>query len=335
MSWHNPVKQGTIGATMRTKAALFFFFCLLPLSVSAMEDVSQLKKLTLRVESLPVHLDAIPIAATHVRLLPLVFHAGCEGDVQIEYIRIKRFGPGDSADIQGIYILSDARRVTRTGTISSSGQTVLLGLKDVVVPKCKSLRLDTAIDIKRGTAAGSRFALSIESATDIKSTAEVTTGDFPLRTKEPLKVVPDEVGSVVVTFVPIGKIQAVRDETLARFTIEASGGTHQLLQGITLTNKGTARNEEIRNLYLTQRGGKTLSPIVKTLTDDTVTLTYSQPYFLRQGQRVTFELRGTAYRTAKSINFVLEEASDLLALPNRRSGRTLGDRTRMLRYGTE
>jgi len=322
---------------MRMKAALFLFFCLFPLSASAAaRDMNELKKLTLFVETLPVRLDVIPIAATHVRLLPLVFHAGCEGDVTLEYLRIKRIGPGDSADIQGVYLLKNETRVSRSGTIASSGQTVLLGLKNVVVPACKSLRLDTAIDIKRGTAAGSRFALTIESVTDIKSTAEVTMGSFPLRTMEPpSKVVPAAVGQAIMTFLPVGKVQAVRDETLSRFTIEASGSTHQLLYSITLTNKGSARNEELRNLYLTQSGGRSLTPVVKTLTDDAVSLTFTQPYFLRQGQRVKFELRGTAYRTVKTIDFTLEESSDLYALPNRRSGRTIGDRARMLRYGTE
>jgi len=319
------------------KIIFLLILFLLPFTAAeAASPIDPLKKLTLSVKAEPVRLDAIPIGATRVRLLPLVLRAGCEGDIKLEYLRIKRIGPGRSSDIQGIYLLKSDRRITRTGTISSSGQTVLLGLKGMVVPRCKSVRLDTTIDIRRGTAAGSRFALSVENATDIKSNAEVVTGDFPIRTMNvPTKVVPDTVGAALITFQPVGKVQVIRDETLAKFTIEANGSTHQIIQGILLTNKGSARNDELRNLYLTQRSGRALTPVVKMLSDDQVLLTFSQPYFIRQGQTVGFELHGRAYRSVKTVDFTLEEPSDLHAVPSRRAGRTIGGRMRILRYGTE
>ncbi len=312
-----------------------FLFLLLPLSASAELPAgsAHLKQTSLSVEVLPVELDVIPIGATRVKLLPLVFRAGCDGDVEIRYIRIKRIGMGDSADIEGAYLLNGDRRLTRSGRFSGSGQTVLLRLQNFIVPACKTVQLDVGVDIKRGAKIGSLFALSVEDASSLVTSANTLRADFPLRTAPPApSVTPRAEGEIVITFLPVReKVSAIRDETFAKFSLRAIGGAHQVFYGITLTNKGSAGNEDLQNLYLTRRGGRAITPIVKTMEGDSVTFKLSQPYFIRQNQTISFELHGQAYAASKTVNFVLEEPADLISQPTRRAGQTTRDEARKSR----
>ena len=158
---------------------------------------------------------------------------------------------GDVADLKGAYMMNGDRRLTRVAQFSStgSGQTVTLRLKDFTIPACKTLRLDVAVDFIRGATPGGRFAFSIESPADIVSTADKVIALYPIRpaARAP-EVVPEAAGDVVVTFLPIGDVGAIRNETFAKFMVQARGNSHQLLESITLTNGGSARDTDLRNL---------------------------------------------------------------------------------------
>jgi len=316
---------------------LSVFLLLSPIFVSAAElavTPADLAVTELTVEPLPISFDGIPAGATHVKLLPLILHASCEGDVELRYLKLTRRGMGDSTYVTGVYVLDGDTRVTRSGRFSSSGQTVLLGFKNYIVPACKTARLAVAVDLARGTAIGSQFAIAIESAADIVSTADKLSAPFPLRSTSAQSVTPAPVGQLIVEFRPIGRVRTVRDDVLAKFSVEARD-SHHLISGITLTNDGSARESDLRNLYLTQMNGRALTSVVTSLTDDAVTLKFMQQYFVRSGQKVSFELHGQAFTSVKTINFTLEEASDLVAVPTRRAGRTLGNeaRNRSMRGG--
>lgn len=295
-----------------------------------------LRKTELRVMALPASIKGIPRGAMRVRMLPLRFRASCDGDVNVKYMRVKHVSLGDSADIKRVYVMNGDNRITRGAVFSSDDQTALLRLKDVSIPACKTIQLDVTVDFRHGATVGGRFSLSVEGPEDIVTTADDLNASFPLRSREPApSVTPEPVGTVSVEFLPVGgAINAVRDELLAKFTVEAQGNTHQILHSITLTNKGGAKDDDLRNMYLTHSRGRALTPVVKQLDGDKVTLRFSRPYFLRKGQKVLFRLRGSAYSTVKTISFGLEEPSDLYAIPSRLGGRNLGSgmrRSRTLR----
>lgn len=318
---------------------LVLSFLFVPLAAHASKISSQteyLKEKILTIQALPVNFDGIPQGASRVVLLPLNLTASCDGDIGVSYIRVRRISMGDVADLKGAYIMNGDRRLTRMAQFSSSGtgETVTLRLKDFTVPACKTLRLDVAVDFIRSATPGGRFAFSIESSEDIVSAADRVIATYPLRAMGSApSVTPEPEGEVVITFIPLaGDIAAVRDETFAKFTVEARGDSHQVLEGITLINKGSAKDTDLRNLYITRHGGRALTGIKKSLDGDSVTFHFTQRFFLKKGHTVSFELRGRAYTSSKTIDFGLEEATDFIAFPSRRGGRTIGDKARWSRH---
>lgn len=277
---------------------------------------------TLEVRALPVTVGHIPRGAQRVRLLSLAATAGCTGDVRLDSIRVHLYGLGDASALEGLYLLRGYQRLTRAAKVSSADQTVLLRPRALTIPACETWRLDTAADFAATTDVGSQYRLEVWSTQDIEAQGARVQGRFPLRSEDRARVTPLPEGSITVTFHPVsGTVRVVTEDTLAKFTIEADSEAHQLLQAITLTNAGTATWDKVRNLYLTRNRGRALTNTVARLQDDEVTLTFFEPYFLRRGQSVTFELRGRAFTRDETINFVLKEPSDLQAQSTRRAGR--------------
>jgi hypothetical protein len=307
-----------------------------PIAASARTGVpsttDHLRQTTLTVHALPAQLDAIPRGVTRFTLLPLALSASCMGDVRVHSLRVHRYGPGDSADIKGVYALVSGRRLNRSTSFSSDDQTAVLRLRGLRIPACRTVRLNVAVDMERHATVGGRFALEVLDVGDIRTNADSVEGRFPLRTHEELpSVTPEPAGVIEVDFVSVGNIRTVRDELLAKFGITGAGNTHHLLYSITLTNTGTAKDDDLRNLYLTRYGGRALSPVVKVMDGKQVTFHFMRPYFIRKGQRVVFQVRGQAYTSSKTIAFTLEEPADLNENPTRRSGRRYDTQTRRLR----
>jgi len=320
---------------MKHTTAIITLFIFLSIPASSLANAvptssAHLRQTELSVKALPATMKGIPRGAIRVKMLPLQFRASCKGGVKVKYIRVKRISLGDSADIKGVYVMNGDRRITSTTTFSSDDQSALLRLNNVRIPACKSVQLDVTVDFRHGATVGGRFSLRVESADNIIATANKIEGDFPLRSHEPApSITPDPVGTAVIEFLPVGgAINAVRDELLGKFTVEAQGNTHQVLHSITLTNNGSARDDDLRNMYLTHSRGRALTPVANELDGDKVTLRFSRPFFLRKGQKMKFRLRGSAYSTSKTIKFGLEEPSDLHAIPSRRGGRKLGSSKR-------
>lgn len=297
---------------------------------SLLQELRDPSRLTLTV--IPAEIDAIPRGATNVPLLPLKLEASCDAEVEVKEIAVHRIGLGEADDIHRLYLLQGFRRLTRGVRFSSADQKAILRPRGLTIRPCESLRIDVAADFSQTAAIGGRSAAEIVSAGDIVTSAGVVTGDWPLRMAGGApSITPDPVGQVTVTFLPLsGKVSATVDEELARFLIEADNVSHQMLYGITLTNRGTARGDDLRNLYLTRqamsagRQGRSLTQATDRMDDDAVTLEFSQPYFLRRGQRETFSLRGRAFTRDRTIAFTLEEPADLHALGTKLRGRTLG-----------
>lgn len=275
----------------------------------------------LSVEAIPVAVGHIPRGAQRVRLLSFALRADCSGDVRVNSIRIHLYGLGDASLIDGLYLLRGYQRLTRAAKVSSSDQTVLLRPRALTIPACETWRLDVAADFAADVDVGSQYRLEVRSPEDIATDASRVEGRFPLRSADRApRVTPLPAGTLTVTFLPLsGTIHAVTEETLARFTIEADHEAHHLLQAITLSNEGTAKGADVRTLYLTRNRGRALTNTAAKLQRDEVTLTFLEPYFLRRGQSVTFELRAKSFTRDETINFVLKEPSDLQAQSTRRA----------------
>lgn len=310
------------------RCILFSIVLLLPQSAFAFTSVldtlrEQARYTTLTVHTVPVAVDGIPRGASRVQLLPLDFRASCgEDDVRVKRIRVQHTGLGDTDDIKGIYLLKGYRRLSRSTRFNSSKKEVVLRMRNLIIPACERVRVYVAVDFKRTSVVGGQFLLEVSAVQDISSTADVVEGAFPLRTM-PAKssITPQPVGVLTFTPLRVSSIRPVMNELLAKFRIEADIEAHQILYAITLTNKGTARDDDLRNLYLTRLNGRALTPVVKKMDGDTVTFRFSRPYLVKRSNKILFQLRGNAYTSRKTVNFILEEPSDISADPSRRGTR--------------
>jgi hypothetical protein len=327
---------------LRLLAPLFFTFLLpLPLSARTLERIQRDRDVTvLKVEALPLVIEAIPRGAQRVSLLQLRLSASCTRDVRIAALQVHRFGQGDRADIARVYLLApstrggalgselrEGGRLHRSVRFSSRDGRVLLRPKALVVPACQERIVDVAVDFEEEAAVGGIHELEVERAEDLDTDADKVMGLFPLRNMpgSPLAsrattVTPQAPGNVRITFRPLERVlQVGREQTLASFVVAAEGEKHYLLYSIMLTNDGTARDGDLRNLYLTRHGGRALTSVATQLEDDAVLLTFTSPYFLLRGESITFELRGRPQAAERSVQFSLKEPSDLRAIPSRRA----------------
>ena len=311
---------------MRTLFFLLLFT--LPATSFAYEEIlEQLRTPSvLKVMAVPIDLEGVPRGATHVRMLSLSMRASCERDVIVKNIRVQLIGPGDKDDISSVYLMKGFRRLTR-GRKFSSDRDAELRMRQFTIPACGTEQLDVAFDFERTATVGGKFILGIDKEADIITDADIVEAVYPLRSAiSSSSTTPYQTGEISVQFLPIaGAISAVRDELLARFYIEADSKSHHLLRSITLTNKGSAEDDNLRNMYITRNRGRAITPIVSKLDGSEGTFMFSSPFFLRSGQKVLFQLRGSAYTSSKTINFTLEEPSDLVSFPSRRSGRNIGE----------
>ena len=130
-----------------------------------------------------------------------------------------------------------------------------------------------------------------------------------------LEVVPQASGSVEAVFLSPPHYVPLRENALAKFTLEATEGSYQCIQSITLTNDGTARGAEMRDLYIARSDNTPLTNIARQLERDKVTLEFLEPYCLEEHQKELFQLRGRAWTRKETNNFTLEEPSDVYSVP--------------------
>ncbi|MEK7137146.1 MAG: hypothetical protein AAB853_02575 [Patescibacteria group bacterium] len=300
---------------------------LFPLSAAAQYSIlERLRETELTVRAIPQDLTGIPRGAQSVRFLQLAFKASCDADITLRSIRVHLLGRGDAAGFKGVYLLKGSERLTRSTTFSADDRIATLRPTNLVLGACNLLRLDVAADLSPEVAVGSEYRIEVQKREDVVSTATKLSGSFPLRSLSPIEasITPRAAGALTVEFQQVpGKPRVIVDEVLAKFTVEANQDSHHMIYAVTLTNQGSAQGQEIRNLYLTTRGGRSLTQVTKMMAGDAVTLEFSSPYFLEKGQKVGFELHGRLYTSRQTLNFTLKEENDLRAIPQWSRGRKL------------
>ena len=317
--------------TRRTAPPVFFLvvaslaFGFVPRAAAYASILDALRDRTLGVNVLPLELGAIPKGAQRVSFLSLNLGASCDGDITVREIHVRMGGLGDVSTIRGVYLLRGYQRLSRAAKVSSSDHRVTLRPQQpIVIPACETWRVDVAADFTGDVATGSEYRFEIPGPEDLLTDATSVTGRFPVRNPQKSSITPLPAGTITVTFLPLaGTIQTVVEEILAQFQVSADSAAYQQLSAITLTNAGSARDEDVRGIYVTTNRGRALTNTAARMEGDHVTLKFFDPFFIRKGETVTFEVRGRTYAGTKTLNFVLKEPSDLHAASLRKAGRTI------------
>ena len=317
--------------TFRTASSIFFLIVaslacgFVPRAAAYASILDSLRDRTLTVNVLPLEIGAIPRGAQRVSFLSLNLGASCDGDITVREVHVRMGGLGDVATIRGVYLLRGYQRLGRAVKVAASDHTAALRPdRPLVIPACETWRVDIAADFTGEVVSGSEYRFEIPKPEDVLTDATIVAGRFPIRYPQKSSITPLPAGTITVTFLPLaGTIQTVIEEILAQFQVSADAAAYQQMSAITLTNAGSMRDEDVRGIYVTTNRGRALTNTAARMEGDHVTLKFFDPFFIRKGETVTFEVRGRVFTSTKTINFVLKEPSDLYAASLRKAGRTI------------
>jgi hypothetical protein len=303
---------------LRTSLLFLGFLCA---ATFALESEAASSTLSVRIS--PFSIGSIPRGAQRVRFLSLHFIASCDAAISIREIRAHHYGFGDVSDLKGAYLLKGVERLTRSQKIASADQTVTLRPKNLSIPQCGHLTLDIAGDFEANATVGSQHRFEVKTPEDLVTDADALTGNFPLQNVLRTRVSPLPAGQITITFLPVtGSLSALSEHTLSKMQISADNESDHLLYGVTLTNEGSAKDADIRLIYLrTKQGRGPLTNIRSKMDGKEVLLRFTSPYLLERGKPILFELRGRPYTRTKTMRFTLKEESDLDAVPLERGRR--------------
>lgn len=259
---------------------------------------------------------SIPPGAQRVPMLRVTIENSCEGSATIFGLELRRRGLGDRRDISAVHAVSEGSRISRSRPISRRNNQVSIPLRQYSVPACKTNVIYIYADFSRSASVAGQHAIEL---LNVESDATVSMRVQPAQSAV-LSTVGSPVGELSVEYLRLHRRIRYGDRrTVARFRIEADSESDHLLTKITLTNQGTARDDNLQNLYLVTGRNRKVSPVIPKLVGDTATLRFDPPLALKRNQSRTFSLMSDVRSgIRRSIQFTVEEPSDIQARPLRR-----------------
>lgn len=263
--------------------------------------------------------DIVARGQTRVPMLTLQLSASCDADLALNTIDLTHFGLGSVTDIRSVYALSGFRRVSRAASFSKDGMATLR-LQRMSVEACDTETIDIVADFSTDSDAAGEHGVSLAATNAVESSASRTLYTSEEQATQTVKSSPFDPGAITVRMLPqrvnmlFGTIQ-----TIARLQVSADQDGAHVLRSITLTNAGSARGYDFIDMVLEDRRGNVLTRLTQHMDERTVTFTFDPTYILDRGDTVVLLLRGeirTSY--AKTVDFEIEEESDIVSSPYRR-----------------
>lgn len=260
---------------------------------------------------------SVPKGATRVPVAVLTLIASCDADISLESMELRHAGLGSTADIQSVYLSDDSRRLTRAQRFGSKGTIVNVRfLRPFVIHRCDAQKLVVHLDISRSADIAGEHRIEIVSG-GVLSSAKVVTID-ERASDQTVVTTPFQVGSLSVRFLPTQRpLQYGRRQTVARLQITTDAKQSHLLTKILLTNNGSARDMNLLRFTVEKSDGVNLIAPATRMHGRTVVLEFSPSFPISRGQTVVFSLvADVRTRYSDTVDFALEEPSDLVAIPS-------------------
>lgn len=311
--------------------SLFFTAYLLkdvtpPTFYQAREEAPATGTLTIDIEGGGL-IRSVPPGSTRVPLLTMNLTASCTSDIRILGMTLRHRGMGDSRDILGVYAMNEGARVTRRREIQPRSNAVEIPFRNFVVPACQSVKLFVLADFSPNAAISGEHQLVLEDAED----THLEGGEVVLRSPPPERVyrrqhylyparyavIGEQVGTLSVTMLPLGRsVHYGVAQLVARVELRSDEVRDQLVFAMTLTNGGSAKDSDLRYLYLETTRGELLTEVTPMMDGRKVRLVFDPPLKIPRRTSKVLELRADVYaRTKKTIEFGVEESGDIESIP--------------------
>ncbi len=229
--------------------------------------------------------ETIPYNAQSVPFLKM----DVDGSGTITQMVFERFGVGESADFDNVYLYEDGERLTSGRSVSSStDQVTFIGLS-VDAPTTLIVKGDLAAD--DDTNANHINGFKLVSASDVTTDATVG-GSFPVAGNK-----------LTISSIEGGKLTAASSGSIANPNVGENGvklSKFKLtadnepidVHSLALYNGGTMNSTEITNLELKDEAGDVVATADTFSSDDIVTLEFDSPYSISKGANEIFTLYG-------------------------------------------
>lgn len=262
---------------------------------------------------------SVPKGAQRVPLLTLSMEAGCDEDVVVSEIIVKHSGLGDADDLSRVYVTQGNKRLSRAATFSGEGENARLRLRSFTIDKCTKEVLAIVVDFSPDAAIGAQHRLNIEKNGIVADTDSImiTSGS-----NGPVTTVPGPIGTIEVSYPPLTRtVTYGPNRVVGRISLEADELSDHAISSITLTNNGTARSTDLKNLRVRLSNGEYVGSTESSLDGDSVTFTFDPPLLLERNQtrllNVVADVRASNRRT---IGLEVEESSDIQATVRKQRG---------------
>lgn len=258
----------------------------------------------------------VPPGSQRVPMLQLLLSADCTDDVVIHTISVQRRGLGLSSDIEAIYALHHGARVSNARQISRRDGLIDINLRRFTVPKCSQEEMTIYADFSQTAAIAGEHRIELISVDAGKATVRIDRKLGSIRPPQTTAGAP--IGQISVDYLDINeRIHYGSRQRVTRFTLAADNRDDHLVKAITFTNNGSARDEDLQNLFIEFRNRK-VSTTARTMDDDTVRLEFDPPFALPKNETLKFSLRADIRASrSRTLQFVIEEPSDIEAMPDR------------------
>lgn len=275
---------------------------------------------TLTLSAAGVSPGSVPLGASRVEMLTITFRASCDADIRVDSVRLRHEGLGDGADIERVYLTESARRISRAQSFSGDDATAQVRLNGFTVLRCTTRTLSVLADFSAGAGSGGEHRIILGSSADVQSDAANVTLES-LKGSRPARATPSATGSIDAVFLPLnGALRYGANRIVSRIRLDADGGSDHTVNAITLTNDGSARDADLRNLWI-EVSGKQVTPKTARMSGNTVTLTFDPPLRLDRNASRMLQLRADVRASRRrTIRFILEEPSDLDASLRKQRG---------------
>ncbi|MFA6523824.1 MAG: S-layer homology domain-containing protein [Candidatus Peribacteraceae bacterium] len=262
--------------------------------------------------------DTVPKGAHTVPMLSLDLTASCDDSVTVETLTVLHEGFGDKGDIDAVYATIDGGRVSRERTIDSKDQTAEVRfVSPLVVPACKTVTVDVVADIATSATASAEHNFAVELASDLVTNAKSLSGNFPLRGNS-FRVGAITSGTLSVayrTVTPSALEVGDKDVVLGKFEVSTNSIEDQTLYAMTLHQAGTVSDGDVTNIRIRRTDKTVITNSVDQFRSKFAALTFSPPFTVLEGDRITLEVIGDLVGgAAKTVQIDFDETSDIFAV---------------------
>ncbi len=251
-----------------------------------------------------------------IPMLDIMIDASCTSDVALYDLTVRRKGLGLNSDIDRVYVMSNGKRISRTRQVSNNRGDISFHFRNQIIPACGSKTLSVFADFSTSASIAGEHTFVIENEYDLGSSASkiiLDKGPMVYPTKRTSGRV---IGTISVDYLNVtSPVRYGNNRTIQRFVLEADNRTHHIIESITFTNEGSARNADLQDLYL-QAGRKIMTNILPWMEGDRITFYFDPPVSLRKNHRRKFELKADVMASrSRTIRLEIEEPSDIVAEP--------------------